>query len=320
MRASCIRAPRVLDVDLKGGRSTLRRDKRRHDISSTESACAKAGARYCKLACEIGARTDESAAFSLENEIMKRVRIAVIGAGTRAEWGVLPVLSGPDIASPPDTGAWWARRADANSSSEIRYQPPAIPEVVALCDSDRARFSCRRVVACARRLFRLARFAARSRMRRRDLHRFARRNRGRNCARFAAQLSPVGRWFAVVFTRARANSGNAAAQSHRQNLVRAHLASKCRSSRGASLDRARSNRRFVGFVAALERAVRRADHPRRRIRQRRESHRVVLRRARFSFVVSRARHEIEYSKRCDCWRRTGLGARDERCHQRHVGN
>ncbi len=70
---------------------------------------------------------------------MKRVRIAVIGAGTRAEWGVLPVLSGPDIAAPPDTGAWWSRRADAGSSSEIRYQPPAIPEVVALCDSDRKR-------------------------------------------------------------------------------------------------------------------------------------------------------------------------------------
>ncbi len=70
---------------------------------------------------------------------MKRVRIAVVGAGNLAQWGIVPVLSGPDVVSPPDTGAWWARRADAASSSQIRYQPPARPEIVAICDIDRAR-------------------------------------------------------------------------------------------------------------------------------------------------------------------------------------
>lgn len=79
---------------------------------------------------------------------MKRVRVAIVGAGTRTEWGVVPVLSGPDIASPPDSGAWWARRADASSSAEIRYQPPALPEIVALCDKDRNRAS--RVAQMAR--------------------------------------------------------------------------------------------------------------------------------------------------------------------------
>ena len=69
---------------------------------------------------------------------MKRVRIGIVGAGTTAEWGVLPVLSGPDSVAPPDSGAWWARRADGGSS-DIRYQPPARAEVVALCDTDRAR-------------------------------------------------------------------------------------------------------------------------------------------------------------------------------------
>lgn len=70
---------------------------------------------------------------------MKRVRVALIGAGTLAEWGILPVLSGPDIFTPPDTGAWWSRRADAANSPDIRYQAPAQPEIVAICDADRAR-------------------------------------------------------------------------------------------------------------------------------------------------------------------------------------
>jgi len=69
---------------------------------------------------------------------MKRIRIGLVGAGTTAEWGILPVLSGPDSVAPPDTGAWWARRAESGSA-DIRYQPPARPEVVALCDTDRAR-------------------------------------------------------------------------------------------------------------------------------------------------------------------------------------
>ncbi|HVF85407.1 MAG TPA: hypothetical protein VM821_05465, partial [Abditibacteriaceae bacterium] len=80
----------------------------------------------------------EKAAQSNGIQRMKRVRIGVVGAGTTAEWGVLPVLSGPDSVAPPDTGAWWARRADS-ASSDIRYQPPARPEVVAICDLDRAR-------------------------------------------------------------------------------------------------------------------------------------------------------------------------------------
>ena len=49
----------------------------------------------------------------------------------------MPVLSGPDIVAPPDTGAWWGRRAP--STSDIYYQAPARPEVVALADEDGAR-------------------------------------------------------------------------------------------------------------------------------------------------------------------------------------
>jgi predicted dehydrogenase len=68
---------------------------------------------------------------------MRRIRIGIIGAGAATEWSILPVLSGPDIMAPPDTGAWWGRRAP--STSDIYYQAPARPEVVALADEDGAR-------------------------------------------------------------------------------------------------------------------------------------------------------------------------------------
>jgi predicted dehydrogenase len=68
---------------------------------------------------------------------MRRIRIGIIGAGAATEWSILPVLSGPDIVAPPDTGAWWGRRAP--STSDIYYQAPARPEVVALSDEDGAR-------------------------------------------------------------------------------------------------------------------------------------------------------------------------------------
>ena len=77
---------------------------------------------------------------------MRRVRIGIIGAGAVTEWAVLPALSGPDIMAPPDTGAWWGRRP--GSSSDIRYQAPACPEVVALADADLSR--AQRVGAAAR--------------------------------------------------------------------------------------------------------------------------------------------------------------------------
>jgi predicted dehydrogenase len=63
---------------------------------------------------------------------MQRVRIGIIGAGTTVEWGVLPVLTGPDAVAPLDTGAWWTRRP--TPGGDIRFQPPAVPEVVAICD------------------------------------------------------------------------------------------------------------------------------------------------------------------------------------------
>jgi len=68
---------------------------------------------------------------------MKRVRIGIIGAGGATEWAVLPVLSGPDAVSPPDSGAWWGRRPLLDSA--ISYQAPARPEVVAIADRDGAR-------------------------------------------------------------------------------------------------------------------------------------------------------------------------------------
>jgi len=77
---------------------------------------------------------------------MRRVRIGIIGAGPLTEWAVLPALSGPDAVAPPDSGAWWSRRPVADS--QIRYQAPAQPEVVALADADEER--ARRVAAASR--------------------------------------------------------------------------------------------------------------------------------------------------------------------------
>src|SRR5215216_5986156 len=76
---------------------------------------------------------------------MRRVRIGIIGASAVTEWALLPALSGPDALTPPDSGAWWGRRPGAHA--EIHYQPPALPDVVALCD-DEAR--ARRVAEAAR--------------------------------------------------------------------------------------------------------------------------------------------------------------------------
>lgn len=64
---------------------------------------------------------------------MQRVRIGIIGASATVEWAILPVLSGPDALSPPDTGAWWSRRPAP--AGDIRYQAPAAPDVVALCEA-----------------------------------------------------------------------------------------------------------------------------------------------------------------------------------------
>lgn len=63
---------------------------------------------------------------------MQRVRIGILGTGATVEWAILPALLGPDILSPPDSGAWWSRRP--SPSGDIRYQAPAAPEIVALCD------------------------------------------------------------------------------------------------------------------------------------------------------------------------------------------
>ena len=64
---------------------------------------------------------------------MQRVRVGIIGASAAVEWAILPVLSGPDALSPPDSGAWWQRRP--SPAGDIRYQAPATPEVVALCEA-----------------------------------------------------------------------------------------------------------------------------------------------------------------------------------------
>ena len=65
---------------------------------------------------------------------MQRVRIGIIGGGASVEWAILPALLGPDVLSPPDNGAWWSRRP--SPAGDIRYQAPASPEVVALCDAE----------------------------------------------------------------------------------------------------------------------------------------------------------------------------------------
>ena len=64
---------------------------------------------------------------------MQRVRVGIIGSSAAVEWAILPVLSGPDALSPPDSGAWWQRRPAP--AGDIRYQAPAAPEVVALCEA-----------------------------------------------------------------------------------------------------------------------------------------------------------------------------------------
>ena len=58
--------------------------------------------------------------------------MGVIGTGTSVEWAILPALAGPDALAAPDAGAWWSRRP--SPSGDIRYNPPALPEVVALCE------------------------------------------------------------------------------------------------------------------------------------------------------------------------------------------
>ena len=65
---------------------------------------------------------------------MQRVRIGIIGTGASVEWAILPALLGPDVLSPPDSGAWWSRRP--SPSGDIRYQAPAAPDVVALCEAE----------------------------------------------------------------------------------------------------------------------------------------------------------------------------------------
>jgi hypothetical protein len=61
---------------------------------------------------------------------MQKVRIGIIGSGASVEWAIVPALSGSDTLAPPDTGAWWTRRPGPNG--DIRYQPPATPDVVGL--------------------------------------------------------------------------------------------------------------------------------------------------------------------------------------------
>jgi hypothetical protein len=65
---------------------------------------------------------------------MQRMRVGVIGTGTSVEWAILPALAGPDALAAPDEGAWWSRRP--SPSGDIRYNPPALPEVVALCEGN----------------------------------------------------------------------------------------------------------------------------------------------------------------------------------------
>ncbi len=65
---------------------------------------------------------------------MQRLRVGVIGVGSAVEWAILPTLTGPDALAAPDSGAWWSRRP--SPSSDIRYNPPTLPEVVALCEGE----------------------------------------------------------------------------------------------------------------------------------------------------------------------------------------
>lgn len=61
---------------------------------------------------------------------MRRLRVGIVGSGPVVDWAILPVLTGPDIISPPDEGAWWSRRPTAGS--DIPWQPPATVQVVAM--------------------------------------------------------------------------------------------------------------------------------------------------------------------------------------------
>lgn len=68
------------------------------------------------------------------NNLMPKVRIAIIGAGESVEWEILPFLTGPELSQPSDEGAWWNRRPGIGG--DIRWQPPAEVEVVAICDGE----------------------------------------------------------------------------------------------------------------------------------------------------------------------------------------
>jgi predicted dehydrogenase len=65
---------------------------------------------------------------------MPKVRVGILGAGAATEWEILPVLTGPDLAQPPDEGAWWNTRPTA--AKDIRWQAATQADVVALCDAD----------------------------------------------------------------------------------------------------------------------------------------------------------------------------------------
>lgn len=68
---------------------------------------------------------------------MQRIRIGIVGTGATVEWAVLPTLLGPDAVAPPDAGAWWSRRPAP--TGDIRYQAPADPFVVAICEAGEAK-------------------------------------------------------------------------------------------------------------------------------------------------------------------------------------
>lgn len=74
-----------------------------------------------------------------ESIFMRRLRVGIIGAGTLTEWAIASVLQGPDAISPPDEGSWWSKRPVAGS--DIRWQAPTRPEIVALCDADSERLN-----------------------------------------------------------------------------------------------------------------------------------------------------------------------------------
>lgn len=83
------------------------------------------------------------------SNLMRNVRVGIIGAGAGVEWEILPVLLGPDLTQPSDEGAWGSRRP--SSGGDIRWQAPAQVQVQAICDRDEEN---------ARRLSRTYRVAA----------------------------------------------------------------------------------------------------------------------------------------------------------------